>query len=98
MSGWRLIDDNSPKDGTKIDLWAVDENGVGERLTDSYWGSFRRMLECWMARDFHPVDYGSYGPVEFSFQEFSPLGAKTGWVVTHWMPIPSPPQSLTKRS
>ncbi len=41
MSNWQPIE-TAPKDGSKVDLWVIFENG-GHRVTDAYWtGNDRR--------------------------------------------------------
>ncbi len=36
MMDWQPIE-TAPKDGTRFDLWMVDEDGRGCRVADAYW-------------------------------------------------------------
>lgn len=36
MRKWQKID-TAPRDGTKVDLWMVDQDGEGWREPDAYW-------------------------------------------------------------
>lgn len=80
MSEWKTID-SAPKDGTRIDGWAVNTvtgKPVG-RFTDMRW------------------EYGewTHGSRTFTFPIEIPVAADTGVPVvklTHWMPLPSPPK------
>ena len=78
VSDWRPIE-TAPKDGTVVDLWAV-ENGVGERWTDCRWAeqfnayagqrANRKYIWAWWHSDY-TVDGN----------------------ITHWMPLPDAPQA-----
>ena len=101
---WQSIE-TAPKDGTKIDLWMVDEKGAAWRVTDAYWVE-NRLDELrtptpsgrWefkkVARDgwFAPhYDYDADGFCDVP-KTFDPNN--NGWLfttATHWMPLPKPP-------
>lgn len=93
MSKWQPIE-TAPKDGTPVDLWCVNEvdairiedgsHPVGVRLTDCWWeGEWMRLM-----------DDGYWDPVEGE-----PGGAYglPPWTPTHWMPLPEPPATLTRK-
>lgn len=84
MSEWQPIE-TAPKDGGDIDLWAVNDTGVGYRIADGYWTVNglkhgyehpRLYKEGWAAPN-HGWD-GDDGSV---FDR-----------VTHWMPLPDAPE------
>ena len=82
MSGWQPID-TAPKDGTPLDLWAVDiftdgRPQEGGRYPDAGWHEGR-----WF--HFDPIA-GDNVPIEVEWSN-----GKT--VATHWMPVPEGPDA-----
>jgi hypothetical protein len=81
---WRTID-SAPKDGTRIDGWAINT------VTGKEVGRFASM---WWAGD--GWQYGN--PNGFYWNIEVPMVAETGEPVvkiTHWMPLPEPPKDQT---
>lgn len=78
MSGWQPIE-TAPKDGTIIDLWVVCSPAW--RPPNGEWD---RYADCsfregrW--REFN-IQLGEWISIE-----------DENWTVTHWMPLPEPPQ------
>lgn len=82
MSEWQTID-SAPKDGTKIDVWAVWRGeAVGERIPDAEWGvAWDHDRETDVTGWINPT--GGYDGVP------APLDEEQ--IATHWMPRPDPP-------
>lgn len=54
LGGWVGIDDDPPKDGTKIDLWVKFEKGGWRRVPDAYWNS---AIGDWQLGQHNAADY-----------------------------------------
>lgn len=81
MCEWRDIE-TAPKDGTKVDLWLIDEKGNGWRIPDAFWG----------------YDGWAYEDNQFRYCEYEYKGTgdqirdRARFArATHWMPIPKGP-------
>lgn len=82
MSEWKSIE-TAPKDGTEIDIWV--------RCNDNLHSSHRQPNAFWCDYDLNDP-YNIYGAVGW----WMPLYEKfvhdyDEWTVTHWMPLPHPP-------
>lgn len=88
MSEWQPIE-TAPKDGTEIDIWEYchdpawrpDEHGIehGMRLTVVRWGG-----EYW--EQFDQVGMAGAG--------FYSCCNNGHYTISHWMPIPRPPNAI----
>ena len=78
MPGWQPIK-SAPRDGTKIDLWITPPPGA---LTT---GRYSRVADCWYAD-------GRWWFCNESQYASDPANCRSEvWHVTHWMPLPDPP-------
>lgn len=84
---WKPIE-SAPKDGTLVDLWLIDCDGEGRRMSDSYFGKIPhecgmmgRYCDCW--------------PDEGEFWIDGIFGERHSGNITHWMPLPEPPTDAT---
>ena len=90
MTNWKPID-TAPKDGTKVDLWVVDEYiknkqpKNGERICDAWWvegqyiSSKKTNYTGWVyynGNNTCAVEHGFVGGARYA---------------THWIPLPDPP-------
>jgi hypothetical protein len=81
-SEWRLID-TAPKDGTEFDAWTA--YGDGYRITNVRW-VVRWVRDRWVEVWQHIRDDG------FDNQDWGDVQE----IITHWMPLPEPPELTTK--
>ena len=87
MGEWQPIE-TAPKDGTEIDIWAVQYSvgagklitGDGHRISNAWWGEPYYGDERKWEKQLVRRDGAWTEPVEY-----------TGFSVTHWMPLPEPP-------
>lgn len=88
MSEWHPIE-TAPKDGTDVDLW-VNQNGYFFRIPDCFWGRSDWLADGWVyfKRDYSETHRDCLANVEYDFGVGS---------VTHWMPLPDPPQFDTNQ-
>jgi hypothetical protein len=77
---WQPIE-TAPKDGTVVDLWVKESNGVAERWSDCCWDN--RFNEH--ARKRSEMEF-----VDGWWSGSCPIGY-SGETVSHWMPLPPPP-------
>lgn len=79
MSDWQPIQ-TAPKDGTWVDLWAVDWNDNGKRIPNCIWD------DKWLT-----FIFPDYFP---ALDDCVDVFVKDDeYVPTHWMPIPEPPKA-----
>lgn len=105
MRPWQPIE-TAPKDGTRIDLWLVDQDGDGERVTDAYWVTNAHWVPRFLNEDgskpsaskrdgwFAPYhDYEMDGWCDNPPEFNHHPRHKRVWFTkaTHWMPLPEPP-------
>lgn len=83
-AAWRPIE-TAPKDKTHIDLWVINSEGDGRRLTDAYFGPI-------------PHTCGEYGqycdscPEEGNFWIDGLFGERIFGKIIGWQPLPAPPE------
>lgn len=96
MSEWQPIE-TAPRDGTRVDLWLVDESGEGWREAGAYWVADEKLdhynsrsgsRDGWFApnHDYDGMD-GWCDQPEWTHRDGRIFFKKA----THWMPIPAPP-------
>jgi hypothetical protein len=73
---WVLLGETRPKHAQQCDIWVVDADGDGRRITDVEFDA--------EAMVFITTDEGD-------FDAFADLDVEDE-VVTHWMPLPEPPK------
>lgn len=105
MSEWQPIE-SAPRDGTRVDLWMVNNDGVARRVADAYWeengytqtwidGNWRDVRSpCWYAPGF---DYdGADGSCE-TRRVFCDHPRQMKVIFdepTHWLALPEPPKEV----
>ncbi|OUJ03162.1 hypothetical protein [Acetobacter cibinongensis] len=83
-AAWRPIE-TAPRDGAHIDLWVINSDGEGHRLTDAYFGEI-------------PHTCGEYGkycdscPPEGNFWIDGIFGQQIFGRIIGWQPLPAPPK------
>lgn len=83
VEGWQPIS-TAPKDGTKVDLWIVDQDGEGWRMPDAAWHGE------WIDNQIYES-----GPCERSDKN-TVTGEPYFERATHWMPVPTAPATDAK--
>ena len=87
-AAWRPIE-SAPRDRTYVDLWVINSDGEGRRITDAYYGPI-------------PHTCGEYGqycdscPDEGDFWVDGIFGHQIYGDITHWQPLPAPPKDEVK--
>lgn len=74
---WQPIE-TAPRDGTEVDLWVVHTE---PQIDGKTWSPLRQADCSWSENE---------GGLWVQFQDI-PV-EDYGWVATHWMPLPSPPE------
>lgn len=77
MSEWQPIE-TVPKDGTEVDLWGTRADGTAERWCNARWTG-------------DGVGAGWWGPWTDGFECGIP--GRNSLTLTHWMPVPRPPEN-----
>jgi hypothetical protein len=97
VSEWQPIE-TAPRDGTRIDLWLVDEKGDGHREPDAYWVTDRYVDDYRRSRgkrDGWFAPNNDYDGMDGWCDQPPTANTHTGVVYftqpTHWMPPPPPP-------
>lgn len=89
-AAWRPIA-SAPKDGSYVDLWVINSDGEGRRITDAYFGPI-------------PHTCGEYGqfcdscPEEGNFWVDGIFGHEINGEITQWQPLPNPPNATPQRT
>ncbi|MCP1239882.1 hypothetical protein NKW44_09260 [Acetobacter lovaniensis] len=89
-AAWRPIA-SAPKDGSYVDLWVINSDGEGQRITDAYFGPI-------------PHTCGEYGqfcdscPEEGNFWVDGIFGHEINGEITQWQPLPNPPNATPQRT
>lgn len=84
-AAWRPMSE-APRDGAYVDLWVINSDGEGRRITDAYFGPI-------------PHTCGEYGqycdscPEEGDFWVDGIFGHEINGEITHWQPLPTPPNA-----
>lgn len=89
-AAWRPMSE-APRDGTYVDLWVINSDGEGHRITDAYYGPI-------------PHTCGEYGqycdgcPEEGSFWIDGIFGHQVCGDITYWQPLPNSPNATPQAS